>query len=359
MIRDRLVCGIVNEKWTQRLLAEENKLTCDKAYSLLLSLEASEKQVKVLAQPGITPVHQLRPSRPSSTPFSANHGRAPSRKPSSKDTRPCYRCGGEHNADKCRFKTAECRYCHKKGHIASACRKKQRASQGTATHSVAEQGDNSVDEYTLPIDCVTSARAHLRPLMVTVTIQDILVPMEVDTGATVSLMSHSTFSRLLPEAKLKPSAAKLHTYTGEEIRVKGVVEVKVKYGHQTKDLTLTVVDGDGPTLLGRDWLQHLKLNWSTLNHVSQDERSELKSMLDTHSALFSEGLEQISSPPLEGGESTEVLPSPPSTVCTTRQGGKRDRQTDCTRYPRACQVLPLGNTSRTHPQEGRLHPALR
>ena len=75
--------------------------------------------------------------------------------------------------------------------------------------------------------------------------------------------------------------------------MKGVVDVKVKYGHQLKDLTLTIVDGDGPTLLGRDWLQHLKLDWATLNHVSQDERSELKNMLDTHFALFSQGLGQI------------------------------------------------------------------
>ena len=150
-----------------------------------------------------------------------------------------------------------------------------------------------MDEYTLPVDCVTSAKTHIHPLMVTITIQNTPVRMEVDTGATLSLMSYSTLSRLLPGAKLKPSAAKLRTYTGEEIKVKGVVEVKVKYGHQMKNLSLTVVDSDGPTLLGRDWLQHLKLDWATLNHVSQDERSELKSMLDTHSALFSEGLGQI------------------------------------------------------------------
>ena len=40
MMRDRLVCRIVNEKWQQKLLAEEN-LTYKKAYKLLLSLEAS------------------------------------------------------------------------------------------------------------------------------------------------------------------------------------------------------------------------------------------------------------------------------------------------------------------------------
>ena len=45
IIRDRLICGIANEKWQQKLLAEEN-LTYEKAYKLLLSLEASAKEVK-------------------------------------------------------------------------------------------------------------------------------------------------------------------------------------------------------------------------------------------------------------------------------------------------------------------------
>ena len=91
------MCGIVNEKW-QRLLAED-KLTYDKAYKLLLSLEASEKQVKDLARSEATCVHQLCPSRQSSTPTPATKGKPP-RKPIPKDiAKPCYRCGGEHNSD--------------------------------------------------------------------------------------------------------------------------------------------------------------------------------------------------------------------------------------------------------------------
>ena len=53
MMRDRLVCGIANEKWQQRLLAEDG-LTYAKAYKLLLSLEASEKEVKDLNTPDAT-----------------------------------------------------------------------------------------------------------------------------------------------------------------------------------------------------------------------------------------------------------------------------------------------------------------
>lgn len=72
--------------------------------------------------------------------------------------------------------------------------------------------------------------------------------------------------------------------------MKGAVDVKVKYEDQMKDLTLTIVGRDGLTLMGRDWLQHLKLDWATLKHISEDDCSELKSLLNTHAALFSPGL---------------------------------------------------------------------
>ena len=85
----------------------------------------------------------------------------------------------------------------------------------------------------------------------------------------------------------------LCTYTGENITVKCSLDVKVSYKYQEAKLTLTIVDGAGPTLLGRDWLRHLRLNWSTLNHIRNKDRSELQTLLTTHSALFAEGLGQI------------------------------------------------------------------
>ena len=49
MLQDRLVCGIANEKWQQRLLAEE-ELMYDQARKQLLSLAAAEKGLRDLAR---------------------------------------------------------------------------------------------------------------------------------------------------------------------------------------------------------------------------------------------------------------------------------------------------------------------
>ena len=83
MLRDRLVCGIANEKWQQRLLSEE-KLPYEKARKLLLSLEAAEKEVKDLSV-GEKVVNQVHARQTRNLPPARN-----SREQS------CHRCGGSH-----------------------------------------------------------------------------------------------------------------------------------------------------------------------------------------------------------------------------------------------------------------------
>lgn len=51
----------------------------------------------------------------------------------------------------------------------------------------------------------------------------------------------------------------------------GEVHLPVVYEQQELVLPLIVVDGDGPPLLGRNWLEQLKLNWSSIFHVSKAE----------------------------------------------------------------------------------------
>ncbi len=121
MIRDRLVCGIANERWQQKVLAEED-LTYEKAYKLLLSLEASEKEVKDFSSSSssnfTSQVHQLRRRQHQRSPPTALG--STSSAGAKQNVQKCFHCGGDyHNLDKCRLKDAECRYCCKKGHIAA------------------------------------------------------------------------------------------------------------------------------------------------------------------------------------------------------------------------------------------------
>ena len=57
---------------------------------------------------------------------------------------------------------------------------------------------------------------------------------------------------------------KLKTYTNEPVKVTGTLKVKVQYEDQFKELVLVVTAGNGPSLMSRNWLNHINLNWEKL-----------------------------------------------------------------------------------------------
>ena len=63
--------------------------------------------------------------------------------------------------------------------------------------------------------------------------------------------------------------------------------MNVAYEGQTEILPLVVVKGEGPTLLGRNWLSKIKLNWSQINYASKPALQEL---LSKYSAVFQDVL---------------------------------------------------------------------
>ena len=90
--------------------------------------------------------------------------------------------------------------------------------------------------------------------------------MEVDTGASLSLISETPYklreSNALPE--LQQTSVKLYTYTGEEINVLGCMNVKMQSNMQEAQLPLLVMKGKGSSLLGRNWLTNLCMNWQEI-----------------------------------------------------------------------------------------------
>lgn len=84
---------------------------------------------------------------------------------------------------------------------------------------------------------------------------------------------------------------KLRTYTGQEIPVKGALEVEVEHNGQCKKLALIVTEGRGPNLLGRNWLGDLKIDWK--NTYTVQESDTLTAVLEAHEAVFSKELGTI------------------------------------------------------------------
>ena len=74
------------------------------------------------------------------------------------------------------------------------------------------------------------------------------------------------------------------------MKVTGTLSVKFQYKDQFKKLVLMVTAGNGPSLLGWNWLNHINLNWKKLFAVQTAQLGFLHRLMQRHKQLFAEGL---------------------------------------------------------------------
>ena len=94
---------------------------------------------------------------------------------------------------------------------------------------------------------------------------------EVDTGAAISSI-HKELTRIFSQKPLESEILLLKTYTGEQIPVWEKMKVRVFYLQQSQDLWLEAVSGKGPSLMGCNWMEKIKLNTADINTVRIRER---------------------------------------------------------------------------------------
>ena len=86
--------------------------------------------------------------------------------------------------------------------------------------------------------------------------------MEIDTGASLSILSSATYRDKFNDndKPLTASHIMLRTYDKQPLKNLGTFNVEVHHNAQKVELPLVVVEGNGPDLLGRNWLKHLQID---------------------------------------------------------------------------------------------------
>ena len=273
MLRDRLVCGVRDDRIQRRLLAEKD-LNLQKAVEIATSIEMAAKNVRDLqaTQAPREKVNKIAPIKPS------------------KKAKPCFRCGkSNHAPEKCKFKDSTCHHCQKKGHIATVCLSKKNGKPRAAAVKAVEADDGTEDEQTYELHQLTG-KSKTPPIMTSLLLDGNQIEMEIDTGASISLISQATFNAFWPGKQLTKKNIKLRTYTQQEIDVVGSFDVQVENGNKVHTLPLLVVKPDGPSLMGRDWLNVVKLNWSEIMQVNVVNHSDLESVINDHESVFKDEL---------------------------------------------------------------------
>ena len=108
----------------------------------------------------------------------------------------------------------------------------------------------------------------------------------MDTGASLSVLSEKTFRKFWPEQVVQKASVKICTYTGESLKVVGCMEADITYGDQESHVTLLVVEGQGPNLLGQDLLRQIQLNWHEIFCLQWT--SSLQCILQQYKDVFKE-----------------------------------------------------------------------
>ncbi|XP_028400835.1 uncharacterized protein K02A2.6-like [Dendronephthya gigantea] len=242
---------------------------------------AAKLIVTVLSLKGTTvnPVHKISP--PSAT-------RVSPPPPPNNNRQKCPSCGeGGHRRSSCKYRNLTCHSCGKHGHISRACKSPK------SVHQVEGSPENE-DTFSASLYKLGSNK---QAIVTSVEVQGHPLLMEIDTGASISIISQETYKKHFSNIPLVRSPTNLHTYTGGNIPVCGQFLAVVNYQSQQASLPLTVVGGCGPSLLGRDWLHKIKLNWHEILKIEvsspaipTSSNQRLQAAIQRHPAIFQPGL---------------------------------------------------------------------
>ncbi|XP_065300621.2 uncharacterized protein [Dermacentor albipictus] len=230
LLRDHFVCGINNPAMQTRLL-ELPDPSLDVAVKAALTMEAAARDAAEISRATGSP------SAEAAVNDLATKGST------------CDRCGGAHSPSQCQFSQAQCFTCRKTGHLARVCRRgrmnsKQQPDSSTRTTQARGEGSRRKGMRRSRATASSSsfaARLHpmaenipifdmwhtcfvpssVPPYILTVEICGHPISMELDTGASVSVMAGKLFKRTFPGVSVEASGVMLRSSSGLLYQVQG------------------------------------------------------------------------------------------------------------------------------------------
>ena len=207
----------------------------------------------------------------------------------------CFCCAKKgHTLENCYFKRQKCRNCGKQGHTYKVCKAPptESTSPTEKSHPTPPQAGthprNHQSYFVEPeeLGLFTVKDATHSGIFIELSINGTLITMTLDTGASISIISEQTYQTQLPHLHLHKSDILLRTYIGETLTVCGETQVCVTYKKQQYHLPLVIVEGNGPPLFGRNWLQQITLDWKEISMVM----TNLDALLQHYHSLFKDEL---------------------------------------------------------------------
>ena len=161
------------------------------------------------------------------------------------------------------------------------------------------------------------------------------LPMEIDTGAGVSLLPTRIYDQWKKESSscpaLQATGIQLRSYTGDTIQVAGEVAVNVRKRDDSQAgvrATLVVVQGRRPPLLGRDLMALLGMSINSIPEkpAKVGKPSRLSEILERYEDVFGDDLGCCKGPSVSILVQQDAAPrfmAVRSTICLEPETGRR------------------------------------
>ena len=288
------MCGLNNLKIQNKLLHTED-LIFEKACGIAQTMVMEDRNTKEFHPPSsdIIQVNKL-----------TEQGRENTNKKNTEQLS-CPRCGGSCSGQSCKFKSARCYKCSEVGHLASVCCSKEESKKGRVYKvDVSESGNGECeDDDELGIYSLYSLvqnRPNRNRYSIEMKINGKPCMMELNTAADFSIMSKREYLKKFADKPLTPSQVTMKAYSGEILEVPGKTHGDIVYKGEQYSPPILVVNymyDAKPTLLGKNWLRHIKLGWGEIFCSPKGDAwsadSQLNELLSKHSELFTESYESM------------------------------------------------------------------
>jgi transposase InsO family protein len=265
MVRDQIVVGITSPELRERLLLEGDSLTLKSAMEMVVTVEATKKQLATMAV-GST----VDAVKTGGGDHSHKRGDGQQR------TFLCKFCARRHGKKQCPAYGKECHNCKKMHHFATCCKKR-----GTGVHEVNDEEEEEGHKIDVIAD---NDRPNTAYANIELNTAD-TVRFKLDTGAQVNVIPKATYLKLTKRPEMKKTTQKFYGYAGQAIDIQGSVELSCKYKGKSYKGTFFIANtkGHSQPILGLQACMDLGIVTLVLSVESQGRSSPL-----TRDAVISE-----------------------------------------------------------------------